>query len=110
MPHVDSMHNHHEYDNEGHGSTHGPGHLPTREEFEERYAQSQQIWSGNVNATLVDEVADLRPGTALDVGCGEGADLQWLTDRGWGGTRHRLCADCCAALLGSWAARRGGRL
>lgn len=83
MPHADSMHNHHEHDNEGHGSNHGPGYLPTREEFEERYAQSQQIWSGHVNATLVDEVADLRPGTALDVGCGEGADLQWLTDRGW---------------------------
>ena len=41
------------------------------------------MWSGEPNGALVAEVSDLDPGTALDVGCGEGADAIWLTGRGW---------------------------
>ena len=41
------------------------------------------IWSGNPNPVLKAEAADLRPGRALDVGCGEGADALWLAERGW---------------------------
>lgn len=41
------------------------------------------VWSGQPNGSLVVEVADLEPGTALDVGCGEGADAIWLARRGW---------------------------
>ncbi|MEQ4723642.1 bifunctional NAD(P)/FAD-dependent oxidoreductase/class I SAM-dependent methyltransferase [Nonomuraea sp. B19D2] len=48
-----------------------------------RYAQSVQIWSGNPNVMLVREATDLEPGTALDLGCGEGADAVWLAGRGW---------------------------
>lgn len=40
-------------------------------------------WSGQPNGALVVEVADLTPGSALDVGCGEGADAIWLAQRGW---------------------------
>jgi SAM-dependent methyltransferase len=40
-------------------------------------------WSGRPNGRLVSEVADLTPGRALDVGCGEGADAIWLARRGW---------------------------
>lgn len=41
------------------------------------------MWSGRPNGRLVAEVADLTPGRALDVRCGEGADAIWLARRGW---------------------------
>ncbi|MFF3442698.1 FAD-dependent oxidoreductase [Streptosporangium sp. NPDC002721] len=48
-----------------------------------RYRESDQIWSGNPNVILVREVTGMEPGTALDLGCGEGADAIWLARRGW---------------------------
>src|SRR5215212_159672 len=53
------------------------------QEWNQRYAGSNQIWSGQPNQALVTEVSDLPPGRALDVGCGEGADAVWLAQRGW---------------------------
>lgn len=47
------------------------------------YSERPTIWSGQPNAQLVAEVANLSPGSALDVGCGEGADAVWLAQRGW---------------------------
>ncbi|GIJ73994.1 class I SAM-dependent methyltransferase [Virgisporangium ochraceum] len=51
--------------------------------WDERYAGHHQLFSGAPNGVLVTEVADLPPGRALDVGCGEGADTHWLARRGW---------------------------
>ena len=52
--------------------------------WEARYRETDgHRWSGNPNAVLVAEAADLAPGRALDVGCGEGADARWLAERGW---------------------------
>ena len=48
--------------------------LLTQEFWDARYGSTDQIWSGNPNPQLVEQVADLAPGTALDVGSGEGAD------------------------------------
>ncbi len=60
-----------------------PAALLTQEFWDERYGASQQIWSGNPNQRLVEQVSDLTPGVALEVGCGEGADAIWLAARGW---------------------------
>lgn len=53
------------------------------EYWDGRYAGSERMWSGRPNAVLVREAADLKPGRALDLGCGEGADAVWLAGRGW---------------------------
>jgi len=55
----------------------------SQETWDARYADSDRVWSGNPNPQLVARVADLPPGRALDIGCGEGADAVWLAARGW---------------------------
>jgi SAM-dependent methyltransferase len=71
-------------DGPGHHDHHGTGGLGVgREGWDERYSAEDQIWSGQPNGVLVAEVADERPGRALDVGCGEGADAVWLALRSW---------------------------
>lgn len=54
--------------------------------WEGRYAGTEPIWSGRVNAVLADVAANLTPGRALDLGCGEGGDVLWLAARGWQAT------------------------
>ncbi|MBA3020749.1 class I SAM-dependent methyltransferase [Propionicimonas sp.] len=51
--------------------------------WEARYSGEERVWSGKVNVSLVDAVADLTPGRSVDLGCGEGADVLWLAERGW---------------------------
>lgn len=53
------------------------------EMWDDRYRESERIWSGNPNTVLVREVEGLKPGRALDLGCGEGADAVWLARWGW---------------------------
>jgi SAM-dependent methyltransferase len=68
---------HHDHDGEGLSA------MYSQEFWDERYGSAPTLWSGKPNQRLVEHVADLTPGTALDVGCGEGADALWLAGRGW---------------------------
>ncbi|MFF8844114.1 methyltransferase domain-containing protein [Streptomyces sp. NPDC015127] len=68
--------------------------------WDARYSESERIWSGNPNTALVREATGLRPGTALDLGCGEGADTIWLAQRGW-----RVTATDISAVALERAAR-----
>jgi SAM-dependent methyltransferase len=68
-----------------HDDSPNPTPSPSRgdAEWDELYAGAEPIWSGQPNGALVAEAEHLRPGRALDVGCGEGADAIWLAVRGW---------------------------
>jgi len=63
-----------------------------------------QIWSGRVNAAVEREAAALEPGTALDLGSGEGGDALWLAARGW----HVTAVDISATALDVGKARAVG--
>ncbi|MDN5745215.1 MAG: class I SAM-dependent methyltransferase, partial [Nocardioidaceae bacterium] len=57
--------------------------LLSAESWNERYRDSDRVWSGRPNRRLVEQVADLSVGRALDVACGEGGDAIWLAQQGW---------------------------
>ncbi|WP_191243628.1 class I SAM-dependent methyltransferase [Amycolatopsis deserti] len=76
-------------------------------EFDKAYWE--QHWRGREggsppNPYLARETAGLTPGTALDAGCGTGAEAIWLAERGWEVT----AADISSAALARAAARGSG--
>ncbi len=73
-------------------------------DWDHRYA-GDRMWSGNPNGTLVNEITDLVPGRALDVGAGEGADALWLAEHGWRVTAN----DISQRALDRVAAEAEGR-
>jgi 2-polyprenyl-3-methyl-5-hydroxy-6-metoxy-1,4-benzoquinol methylase len=53
-------------------------------EWDQRYTGLAEHMSRvEPNALLPTEVAAMRPGRALDIGCGVGADAIWLAGQGW---------------------------
>jgi SAM-dependent methyltransferase len=61
----------------------GGGSIGAASVWDERYRAKARLWSGKPNPQLVREAGGLRPGHALDLGCGEGADAIWLAQQGW---------------------------
>ncbi len=53
------------------------------EDWDRRYAEKDLLWSAAPNRVLVAEAADLLPGRALDLACGEGRNAIWLAELGW---------------------------
>jgi 2-polyprenyl-3-methyl-5-hydroxy-6-metoxy-1,4-benzoquinol methylase len=54
-----------------------------RTEWDQRYQTSELIWTATPNRFVVSELADLRPGQALDLATGEGRNAVWLAEQGW---------------------------
>jgi SAM-dependent methyltransferase len=54
-----------------------------REDWNRRYAGRELLWTAEPNRFLVEELATLPPGRALDLACGEGRNAIWLAGRGF---------------------------
>ena len=62
------------------------------------------------NPYLAREVEDLRPGTALDAGCGAGAEARWLAEHGWQVTAADIAAEALAGAAERAAASGADRV
>lgn len=51
-------------------------------DWDARYAEAR-IWSDGPNAWVAETLAHLPPGTAVDLGAGEGRNALWLASVGW---------------------------
>ena len=66
------------------------------EYWEKRYRENGRSWSGRANAALVREISGVEPGTALDLGSGEGGDALWLAHNGWSVTAVDIAPSALA--------------
>ncbi len=53
------------------------------DDWDERYAATELVWSRGPNEFIAAECADLPPGRAVDLACGEGRNAIWLASRAW---------------------------
>lgn len=53
------------------------------DDWDKRYREKELVWSAGPNQFLVQEVAGMQPGRALDLACGEGRNAIWLAEQGW---------------------------
>lgn len=79
-----------------------------RADWDHRY-EGAQMWSGNPNGTLVNEIGGFPPGRALDVGAGEGSDALWLAEQGWSVTASDISSNALERVTAE-AERRGLRV
>lgn len=75
-------------------------------QWEARYSERDRVWSGRANPWLAEVAGSLSPGRALDLGCGEGADVLWLAEKGWQATGVDI-SDTALGRAAEEAARRG---
>ncbi|GAA5118517.1 class I SAM-dependent methyltransferase [Haloechinothrix salitolerans] len=53
------------------------------EDWDEKFAASEFLFTERPNQTVVTETIDLKPGAALDLACGQGRNAVWLAEQGW---------------------------
>jgi SAM-dependent methyltransferase len=51
--------------------------------WDQRYAESELVWSAEPNRFVAEQCAGLSPGRALDLAAGEGRNAIWLASHGW---------------------------
>ncbi|MFG1791384.1 class I SAM-dependent methyltransferase [Nocardia sp. NPDC049149] len=85
--------------------THSHDGGTTVEYWETFYQEREQVWSGAPNFLLVREITAVPAGSALDLGCAEGADAIWLAEQGWQVT----AVDVSETALGRAKARAAER-
>jgi SAM-dependent methyltransferase len=77
-----------------------------REDWNDRYAGKELVWTAEPNRRFAAEVERLEPGRALDLACGEGRNAVWLAERGWRVTGVDF-SDVALAKAAKLAASRG---
>ncbi|HHU10766.1 MAG TPA: class I SAM-dependent methyltransferase [Intrasporangiaceae bacterium] len=60
-----------------------PSEQSRKDIWNERYAGAERVWSAGPNQDVEAIVSEFTPGTAVDLGAGEGRHAIWLADRGW---------------------------
>ncbi|KJL26863.1 Trans-aconitate 2-methyltransferase [Microbacterium azadirachtae] len=82
-------------------------------EFDKNYWESH--WDGThgssglpAHPALSAELTDLRPGTAIDAGSGEGAEATWLAAHGWAVTAVDISAHAVTRAAASTSLGTGG--
>lgn len=51
--------------------------------WDQRYTDEERVWSAEPNVFVAEYLAGRRPGTAIDLGAGEGRNAVWLATAGW---------------------------
>ncbi|MDE3087339.1 MAG: methyltransferase domain-containing protein, partial [Acidobacteriota bacterium] len=64
-------------------ATQGGGGGSVGAEWDARYRAQPQLFRQDADETLVALVSTLSPGTAVDLGAGEGRNSLWLAEQGW---------------------------
>jgi SAM-dependent methyltransferase len=54
-----------------------------RADWDRRYRGTELVWTAQPNRFVVEELGELPPGRALDLGSGEGRNAVWLAEGGW---------------------------
>ncbi len=54
-----------------------------RDKWNRRYSTDDYVWNRGANQFVETYLADLEPGSAIDLGAGEGRNAVWLAGRGW---------------------------
>ena len=74
--------------------------------WDERYRQSELVWSAGPNEFVAAYCADLPPGRSIDLAAGEGRNALWLAEQGWDSTAVDFSA-VAIAKANEIAAKRG---
>ena len=71
------------------------------EAWNQRYAAAESVWSLTPNVFVAEQLADVSPGTGVDLAAGEGRNALWLASRGW----HMIAVDFSSVGLDRGRAR-----